>query len=130
MDTKANEPNNEQPESTITQPEVVPVTGIPEEQEGENQHDELHPAEDFSGLSKNELLNRMEEASSNPDPEQVKGTIQKLKETFRELVREEMEAKRRAWEATKESDDDKFEPAPDFVADKFEDFVKKYNQKR
>jgi hypothetical protein len=130
MDTNANEPNHSQPETNLVNPEVVPVTAIPEEQEPENQHDELHPAEDFSGLSKDELLNRMEEASSNSDPEQVKGTVQKLKETFRELVREEMEAKRRAWEATKESDDDKFEPAADFVSDKFEDFVKKYNQKR
>jgi hypothetical protein len=143
MDNTEKAKNNDQPvredslgEINLAQPvkdslgEVVPTVVATEEQEQENQHDELHVAEDFSGLTKQELLDKMEEASSSPDPEQVKGTIQKLKETFRALINEELETKRRAWETTKESDDDKFEPAPDFVADKFEDYVKKYNQKR
>jgi hypothetical protein len=130
MDTNANESNTEVTDSTNNQPENAAVSAQAEEQEHDNQHDELHQAEDFSGLGKEELLKRMEEASSNPDPDHVKGTIQKLKETFRELVREEMDAKRRAWEENHDSEDDKFEPAPDFVADKFEEYVKKYNQKR
>src|ERR1041385_2066144 len=90
MDNKENAANNDQREIG----EVVTTAPIAEEQEQENQHDELHVAEDFSGLGKQELLDKMEEASSNPDPEQVKGTIQKLKETFRALVSEELEAKR------------------------------------
>ncbi|MEO5644410.1 MAG: DUF349 domain-containing protein [Bacteroidia bacterium] len=130
MDTNANESNTQVTDSTENQPEIAAVSVQTEENEQDNQHDELHQAEDLSGLGKEELLKRMEEASSNPDPDHVKGTIQKLKETFRELVREELEAKRRTWEANRESEDDKFEPAPDFVADKFEEYVKKYNQKR
>ncbi|MDQ3109044.1 MAG: DUF349 domain-containing protein [Bacteroidota bacterium] len=132
MDTNANEPNTPVADSKNSQPEIAAVSAQTEEQEQDNQHDELHQAEDFSGLGKEELVKRMEEAASNPDPDHVKGTVQKLKETFRELVREEMEAKRRTWEAGRETTDadDKFEPAPDFVADKFEEYVKKYNQKR
>jgi hypothetical protein len=129
MDMNANETNPQATDST-DQPEIAAVSAIAEEQEQDNQHDELQHTEDYSGLSKEELLKRMEEAVANPDPDHVKGAVQKLKETFRELVREETEAKRRSWEATRESDDDKFEPAPDFVADKFEEYVKKYNQKR
>lgn len=129
MDTNANELNKQITDSG-NQPEVAAVSAIAEEQEHDNQHDELQHTEDYSGLSKEELLKRMEEAVSNPDPDHVKGAVLKLKETFRELVREETDAKRRSWEATRESDDDKFEPAPDFVADKFEEYVKKYNQKR
>lgn len=130
MDNKAKEAKQQKKDSTKTNPEIEEVSAQLEEQEQDNQHDELHHPENFSGLGKEELLKRMEEATSNPDPDQVKGTIQKLKETFRELVREELENKRRIWEEHKESEDDKFEPSPDFVSDKFEEYVKKYNQKR
>ncbi|CAN5401279.1 DUF349 domain-containing protein [soil metagenome] len=130
MDTNANEQNQKVTDSTEQQPEIATVSAMAEEQEQDNQHDDLQQTEDFSGLGKDELVKRMEEAISNPDPDHVRGIIQKLKETFRELVREEMEAKRRSWEENHDADDDKFEPAPDFVAEKFEEYVKKYNQKR
>ncbi len=130
MDTTENKPNTQVTEKESNQPEIAAVSANADEQEQDNQHDELSQTEDFSGLGKEELLKRMEEASSNSEPDQVRGIIQKLKETFRELVREEMDAKRRAWEANHEADDDKFEPAPDFISDKFEEYLKKYNQKR
>ena len=130
MDNTTNEAKQQELDSTIGNPKIEEVSAPIEDQEQDSHHDELHQLEDLSGLGKEELLKRMEETFSNPDPDQIKGTIQKLKDTFRELVREEMEAKRRAWEEHKESEDDKFEPAPDFVADKFEEYLKKYNQKR
>src|SRR5574337_675839 len=127
MNDQANEQKN------MAHEEVAPRPGnqlTEAEQEGENHHDELHQTEDFSGLDKLELLKRMEEANEQPDADHVRGTVQKLKEVFREHVKEELEAKRRAWETTKESDDDTFEPAPDPIADRFEDVLRKYNQKR
>lgn len=128
MDTNVNESTKQQPEETIEQPGTSPASSPAEELE-QDHHDELHQPEDYSGFTKEELLKRMEEAVAG-DPEQVKGTVQRLKEVFREHVREETEAKRRAWEATKESDDDTFEPAPDLLSVQFEEYVKKYNQKR
>jgi hypothetical protein len=126
MDTTA----NEQEKELTGQNEVQPGTVEPHEHEQEGPHDELHHAEDFSGLDKQELVKRLEESLEAADTEQVRGTVQKLKETFREIVREETEAKRRAWEATRENEEDTFEPSPDFIAEKFEDILRKYNQKR
>ena len=130
MDNKVNEQKIESTESFNETVDISAIKNQHEDLEQENEPDALHALEDFSSLSKEELLNRMEEAVSSVDLDQVKSKIQKLKDTFRELVREELEAKRRVWEEHKESDDDKFEPAADFVSDKFEDYLKKYNQKR
>lgn len=130
MDNKVNEQKIESTESFNETVDISAIKNQHEDLEQENEPDALHALEDFSSLSKEELLNRMEEAVSSVDLDQVKSKIQKLKDTFRELVREELEAKRRVWEEHKESDDDKFEPADDFVSDKFEDYLKKYNQKR
>ncbi len=130
MDNKVNEQKIESTESFNETVDISAIKNQHEDLEQENEPDALHALEDFSSLSKEELLNRMEEAVSSVDLDQVKSKIQKLKDTFRELVREELEAKRRVWEEHKESDDDKFEPVADFVSDKFEDYLKKYNQKR
>lgn len=130
MDTNdnANELEQVKPEGLATPQENHAAESAETEQEAA--HEELPSTEDFSGLDKSALLDKMEEAAANPDLDQVKGTIQKLKETFRELVREELEAKRRAWEATRENEEDTFEPANDPLSDRFEDLVKRYNQKR
>jgi flagellin-specific chaperone FliS len=131
MDTNENANGLEQvkPENSTEQQEIT-AADTTAENENEATHDELQAVEDFSGLDKPALLDKMEEAAKNPDTDAVKATVQKLKETFRELVREETEAKRRAWEATRESEDDTFEPANDPLSDRFEDLVKRYNQKR
>lgn len=131
MDTNdnANELEQVKPEIPATPQENLAAESAAENEQEVSQ-EELHAVEDFSGLDKSALLDKMEEAAANPDLDQVKGTIQKLKETFRELVREELEAKRRAWEATRESEEDTFEPANDPLSDRFEDLVKRYNQKR
>ena len=131
MDTNVNE--NE------SQKEIIPASAetnensaaeLTAENETETAHDELQHAEDLSGLDKAALLARMEEATAAADPESVRTLVQKLKELFREIVREELDAKRRTWEANKEGDDDTFDPAPDHDATHFEDLLKKYNQKR
>lgn len=131
MDTNVNE--NESPK------EIIPATAesnehsaaeLTAENESETAQDELQHVEDLSGLDKAALLARMEEATAAADPESVRTIVQKLKELFREIVREELEAKRRAWEANKEGDDDTFDPAPDHDATHFEELLKKYNQKR
>jgi hypothetical protein len=130
MDNKVNEQKIESTESFNETVDISAIKNQHEDLEQENEPDALHALEDFSSLSKEELLNRMEEAVSSVDLDQVKSKIQKLKDTFRELVREELEVKRRVWDEHKDSDDDKFEPSADFVSDKFEDYLKKYNQKR
>lgn len=93
-------------------------------------HDELQPAEDFSGLSREELFAKLEEMFNHSDVEPSRATVQKIKDTFRELTKEEHERKFREWEASKEDEHDVFMPAADQLADKFEEILKKYNQKR
>ncbi|TND07814.1 MAG: hypothetical protein FD123_2804 [Bacteroidetes bacterium] len=93
-------------------------------------HDDLHPEEDFSGLGKDELLQKMEECFAAADPEQVKHTVRKLKEIYREHAREELEAKKRAWEEQKEDEHDLFMPSADKRDERFEELLRKYNLKR
>jgi hypothetical protein len=92
--------------------------------------EEVQQTEDFTGWDKTQLLNRMKECLTSSDLDSVRGTVAKLKELFRELAREEMEAKRRQWEENKEGADDTFEPAPDAVVEEFEESLRKYNQQR
>lgn len=94
------------------------------------QHDELHPVEDFSGLNRDELFAKLNEISTHSDLEPSRGSVQKIKDLFRELTREEHERKRREWEETKEDEHDVFMPATDHLAEKFEDVLRKYNQRR
>lgn len=98
-------------------------------EEGEH-HDELHPAEDFSGLTREELFAKMNDYYNQADLDATRASVQKLKDVFREHTREEQEKKRREWEATKEDEHDVFMPAPDTLSDKFEEVLRKYNQKR
>lgn len=93
-------------------------------------HEDQNPAENFSGLGKDELLKRMEEAVAAADPEQLKHTARKLKEAYRELSREELDAKRRAWEAQREEEDDQFMPSVDPRDERFDELYRKYNLKR
>lgn len=133
METK--DPTNIVPENEIAKQMVPTSDAITEvlvdshDEHHEEHHDDLHPVEDFSGLNKAQLLAKMVDAATHAEPEQVRGTVQQLKETFRELVREEMEARRRTWEATKE-EGDIFEPAPDHEAERFEELVRNYNRNR
>ena len=127
MNDQANEKEKLSQDTVTPQPENLHTDT---EHEGDHPHDDLHPVEDFSGLDKAALLAKLEEAAGNSDPDHVRATVQKLKEVFREHVKEELEAKRREWEAHKEGEDDTFEPAPDPLSDKFEEVLKRYNQKR
>jgi len=96
----------------------------------EDTHEDLHPEEHFTGLGKDELLAKMEEAHAGADPEHFRHTVRKLKDAYRELSKEELEAKRRAWEAQKEDEDDEFAPAPDARDERFEELLRKYNFRR
>lgn len=129
MDTNVNE-NEKEVIPANAEPKEDSVTDLSAENESETANDELQHVEDLSGLDKAGLLKRMEEAAAASDPETVRTTVVKLKELFREMVREELEAKRRVWEANKEGDDDTFDPAPDHDAAHFEELLKRYNQKR
>jgi hypothetical protein len=93
-------------------------------------HDELVPQEDLSGLSQADLLQRMETAVAHEDTEAQRHVIRQLKEVFRAHANEELEAKRRAHEATKEDENDLFEPAPNAESDRFEELLRGWNQKR
>ncbi|MGL4597032.1 MAG: DUF349 domain-containing protein, partial [Bacteroidia bacterium] len=124
------------PETTET-PVSVAENAVSENQPTtENQpeetetHDELVHQEDLSGLSQSDLLQRMEEAVAHEDTEPYRHIIRQLKEVFREHVREELEAKRRAHEASKEDENDLFEPAPNTESDRFEELLRGWNQKR
>lgn len=96
----------------------------------QDHHDELHPAEDFSSLSREELFAKLNEYANLSDLEPSRGSVQKIKDLFREHTKEEHDRKRREWEASKEDEHDVFMPAPDTLSDKFEEVLRKYNQKR
>lgn len=108
---------------------AVEVQKDSDSEEGE-QHDELHPVEDFSGLNREELFAKLNDYFNHPELENSRGNVQKIKDLFREHTKEELEKKRREWEATKEDEHDVFMPATDHLADKFEEVLRKYNQKR
>lgn len=116
--------DTQQPETT---PETVAESG---EEQHDEPHDELHAAEDLSGLSKTQLLHKLAEVTAGDDTESIRGIVKQLKDTFREIVREEMDARRRAWEATREGENDTFEPAPDHEAERFEELIRNYNRNR
>lgn len=136
--TEQNQPGDEQQlvpatgaETTTPADETVNETSTDHlsEHDDENQ-DDLHPEEDFSAFGKDELLKKMEEAYASAEPEKMRHIVQKLKENYRQLAREAVENKRRAWEESKEDDNDPFMPAVDTRDEKFEEFVRKYNVKR
>ncbi|MGL5890944.1 MAG: DUF349 domain-containing protein [Bacteroidia bacterium] len=124
-----NETVTETVNNTVTETvnETVAETG---DEQHDEPHDELHPAEDLSGLSKTQLLHKLAEVTAGDETESIRGIVKQLKDTFREIVREEMEARRRAWEATREGENDTFEPAPDHEAERFEELIRNYNRNR
>ncbi|HTL83269.1 MAG TPA: DUF349 domain-containing protein [Bacteroidia bacterium] len=127
MDTTENEMKPGMKGAAPTGQEITSENHIAtEEHDAVEDH---HAAEELSGLSKTELLKRMEECVAS-DPDQVKAIVNKITDLFSVIVKEETENKRRAWEATKEDEDDKFEPAPDPLAEKFETLLRKYHQKK
>ena len=118
-----------------TTPEVENSTIIGSEQlvdttDESEQQDELQPVEDFRGLTREELFAKLDDMFNQSEVEPSRATIQKIKDTFRELTKEGHEQKFREWESSKEDEHDVFMPATDKLADKFEETLKKYNQKR
>lgn len=93
-------------------------------------HDELPTAEDFSSLSREELFAKLNELANQTDLDPTRGSVQKVKELFREHSKEELEKKRRDWEASKEDEHDVFMPSTDKLAEQFEEVLRKYNLKR
>jgi hypothetical protein len=126
--------NELNPENSLTAGEETPaaITGdqVNEIAEETDQHDELQPVEDFSGYSREELFAKLEELFAHADSDSSRSIVQKVKDTFRELTKELNERKYREWEATKEDEHDVFMPAADQLAEKFEEVLRKYNQKR
>lgn len=117
--------------TTTPADETVNETSTDHLSEHDHDHlDDLHPEEDFSALGKDELLKKMEEAFAGAEPEKMRHIVQKLKEMYRQLAREALENKRRAWEESKEDEHDAFMPAVDPRDEKFEELVRKYNIKR
>ncbi|MBI3509978.1 MAG: DUF349 domain-containing protein [Bacteroidetes bacterium] len=104
--------------------------GIINTEENHDPQDELQQAEDYSGLGKADLLKKMEELLAATDHDAVKLNADKVKELFQEMVKEETEAKHRAWLETKEDEDDKFEPATDPLVSKFDELIRKFNNRR
>lgn len=94
MNTEELKPENEQMPAEQNQVAV--------NDEQDHHEDELHPTEDFSGLSREELFKRLEEINALTELESSRGMVQKIKDLFRELTREDLEKKRREWEATKD----------------------------
>lgn len=120
-----NEVQSEQHES----PEDVKDLNTAVHEEGEH-HDELPTAEDFTSLSREELFAKLNDLANQSDLDPTRGSVQKVKELFREHTKEELEKKRREWEASKEDEHDVFMPSADKLADQFEEVLRKYNLKR
>lgn len=120
-----NELQSEQQES----PQDVKDLNAVAHEEGEH-HDELQPAEDFSGLTRDELFAKLNDYLNQTDLDPTRGSVQKIKELFREHTKEELEKKRREWEESKEDEHDVFMPSADKLAEKFEEVLRKYNLKR
>lgn len=129
-----NRPGEEKDQATVVaeqkEMEAPAATAIHADGEDAEHHDELHPVEDFTGLSREELFAKLQEINNHPDLDPSRGNVQKIKDLFREHTKEELDKKRRGWEATKEDEHDVFMPSADTLSDKFEDLLRKYNQKR
>lgn len=110
-------------------PEDVKDQNVAVHEEGEH-HDELPVAEDFTSLSREELFAKLNDLANQADLDPTRGSVQKIKELFREHTKEELERKRREWEASKEDDHDVFMPSTDKLAEQFEEVLRKYNLKR
>lgn len=120
--------NEVQPEQQNNPDEVNEQTiAVQDEQE---QHDELQPAEDFTGLTREELFAKLNDYFNQSELDSTRGNVQKVKELFREHTKEELEKKRREWEATKEDEHDVFMPSADKLAEQFEEVLRKYNKRR
>jgi hypothetical protein len=119
--------NELQPEQQNNPEEITEQIAVQDEQE---QQDELHPTEDFNGLTREELFAKLNDYYNQADLDSTRNNVQKVKELFREHTKEELEKKRREWEATKEDEHDVFMPSNDKLAEQFEDILRKYNKRR
>lgn len=129
--------NEVQPEEeSSSRPNVLDGRAVAEKEnvivagEEAEHHDELHPVEDFTNLNREELFAKLNDYFNQSELDSSRGNVQKLKDLFREHTKEEHDKKRREWEAGKEDEHDVFMPAPDHLAEKFEDVLRRYNQKR
>jgi len=119
--------NEVQPEQQNNPEEITEQIAVQDEQE---QNDELHPVEDFNGLTREELFAKLNDYFNQADLDSTRNNVQRVKELFREHTKEELEKKRREWEATKEDEHDVFMPSNDKLAEQFEEVLRKYNKRR
>jgi hypothetical protein len=122
----------------IAAEEPAPVTEVLQEEEHHLQvlevaSDELEteaePIENFSQLSKEELLQRMEVLSQESDVNSVKNRIQAAKDAFQTIVQHEKDAMLVAF-LENGGVKEEFEPRPDPIEEKFFDLYKKYQKRR
>jgi len=116
--------NGELPENFNPQAE-----NLPEEVQGVTEVEELPSDEDFHGLSKAELINKLEEALKNEDLISHRNKVENIKEAFRALTKEEIEQKKKEFEETKEEPDEEFE-YHNPLNEKFDELYKEFNSKR
>lgn len=83
--------------------------------------------EDFSGYSREEIVEKLAEIVALPEPEAYKQQVGQLRDLYRIQAKEELEKQKSDFESSSEEDEFEFH---DQYAEKFDSLMKEYNQKR
>lgn len=98
-----------------------------EHEESEDHHFDEEP--DFTGMSREELLQYAQTAAENPRGKNIGRRVQQAKSEFNRLSREQNEEALVNWKAEGNEETD-FKPAPDSLTDQFNAAFKAYKKNR
>lgn len=133
---EVNSGSNESTENKVTDDNVA-FTPIHEEQLTEHpivhspveEHEESEALENFSELSKDELVAAMEQVATDPDVINQKNKINPIKDAFNSLVDQEYKSKLALFIEEGGIEDD-FKPVADPLEERFTSALKKFNKRK
>lgn len=99
------------------------------EQEQQEIAEQEIPQEDFSGYSKNDIVEKLAAIAASDDVDPYRNQVNQLRDLYKNLTREEIEQKKKEFESSKESAEEEFE-YHNPLDEKFEKHLKDYNTKR